>query len=184
LPPPIRLAPIGGRKNEPARPRCLRPGRYRALCPSKTHRHLREAASPRSGAWCLPLGCAQGRAKLSVFLMPLQLATVCGGFQRSGPMGGAANGMPLNEDTPLSEVPSITPPVTDARRISALAGDAAASSVATGSKNMRRFIVRSGHGRAGSAEKARPIRWFRPERTLLLFGQRALPWARRCDAEE
>src|SRR5687767_13866578 len=43
--------------------------------------------------------------------MPCQLAAGCGGFQRSAPTGGAANGMPLNAVTPatLPDAPVIKP---------------------------------------------------------------------------
>src|SRR5436190_23515794 len=43
---------------------------------------------------------------------PAQGATGCGVFQRSAPVGGAANGMPLNAATPFATTPCTSPPVT------------------------------------------------------------------------
>ena len=40
---------------------------------------------------------------------PCHRAAGCGAFQRSGPVGGAAKGMPLNTFMPDSQVPSTTP---------------------------------------------------------------------------
>jgi len=48
-------------------------------------------------------------ANWSANLMPGQDAGACGSRHRSGPMGGAAKGMPLNTVTSFSCTPSITP---------------------------------------------------------------------------
>jgi hypothetical protein len=49
--------------------------------------------------------------------------TGCGDLHRSGPIGGAANGIPLNETTPSDETPVMRPPVTSASRTSAFAAE-------------------------------------------------------------
>src|ERR1700722_20849576 len=59
-------------------------------------------------------GCMQACAKASACFTPDQDFTGAGAFQRSGPTGGAANGMPLKMVTPLSAVPLTSPPVTRA----------------------------------------------------------------------
>src|SRR5689334_6698801 len=43
---------------------------------------------------------------------PAHAATGCGFFQRSAPVGGAANGIPLNVPTPFTTAPCTSPPVT------------------------------------------------------------------------
>src|SRR2546423_2604729 len=45
----------------------------------------------------------------SAFLTPFHAAAGCGAFQRRAPIGGAANGMPLNTRTPSAAVPAIAP---------------------------------------------------------------------------
>src|SRR5262245_60830541 len=52
---------------------------------------------------------------------PCQAAAGCGFFQRSAPVGGAANGMPLNAATPFAATPCTSPPVTLAVRTCAAA---------------------------------------------------------------
>ena len=50
-----------------------------------------------------PFGCTQTGPNASALRTPSQCATGCGAFQRSGPTGGAPNGMPRNTRTPSGE---------------------------------------------------------------------------------
>ena len=50
-----------------------------------------------------PFGCTHTGPNASALRTPSQCATGCGAFQRSGPTGGAPNGMPLNTRTPSGE---------------------------------------------------------------------------------
>src|SRR6188508_384767 len=43
---------------------------------------------------------------------PCQETTGCGFFQRNSPVGGAANGIPLNTTAPVAATPCTSPPVT------------------------------------------------------------------------
>src|SRR5580698_9384183 len=56
--------------------------------------------------------CMQPGAKVSACLTPDQLMTGCGARQRCSPVGGAANGIPLNETTLPTATPCTVPPVT------------------------------------------------------------------------
>src|SRR5215831_9579426 len=89
--------------------------RYRqsSLTPSGALKILAAAAS-----------CMQLRANDEACLTPVHGLTGCGAFQRSAPTGGAANGMPLNDEMPFVTTPATRPPVTSASRISAVAGEA------------------------------------------------------------
>ncbi len=60
--------------------------------------------------------------------MPGHALTGCGAFQRKSPTGGAANGMPLNCETPSTTVPATVPPVTLTCEICAIAAAGAAAS--------------------------------------------------------
>ena len=64
----------------------------------------------------------QALAKLSTLRMPVHGATAAGAFQRSAPTGGAAKGMPLKMDKPLSYTPLTSPPVTLTGGICATSG--------------------------------------------------------------
>src|SRR5690242_20573517 len=57
-------------------------------------------------------GCMQAFANASAFFTPDQGLTGAGAFQRRSPVGGAANGMPLKIERPLSATPLTVPPVT------------------------------------------------------------------------
>src|SRR5205823_3064756 len=54
-------------------------------------------------------GWMQALPKLATLSSPSQAVTGCGGFHRSGPTGGAANGMPLKTVMPFSVIPSNLP---------------------------------------------------------------------------
>src|SRR6185503_11424677 len=57
--------------------------------------------------------CMQLGAKSVACLTPCHAVGGCGFFQRRSPVGGAANGSPLNAAMPLAAVvPSAVPPVT------------------------------------------------------------------------
>src|SRR5689334_24039007 len=88
------------------------------VAPDQTFRN-RQSSDPRIP---FPDFCAHGGPNESLRLIPLQGMTGCGGFQRSCPTGGAANGIPLNEATPLSMVPMTVPPLTRASWIAAPTG--------------------------------------------------------------
>ncbi len=51
----------------------------------------------------LAVGCMQTSPQWSALSTPVQCATGCGAFQRSGPTGGAPKGMPRNSVTPGAE---------------------------------------------------------------------------------
>src|SRR5689334_9137209 len=88
------------------------------VAPDQTFRN-RQSSDPRIP---FPDFCAHGGPNESLRLIPLQGMTGCGGFQRSCPTGGAANGIPLNEATPLFTVPVTVPPLTRASWIDAPTG--------------------------------------------------------------
>ena len=50
-----------------------------------------------------PFGCTHTGPNASALRTPSHGATGCGAFQRSGPTGGAPNGMPRNTRTPSGE---------------------------------------------------------------------------------
>src|SRR6185295_9097450 len=57
--------------------------------------------------------CMQLGAKSVACLTPCHATAGCGFFQRRSPVGGAANGIPLNDAMPLFVfAPSAAPPVT------------------------------------------------------------------------
>src|SRR5580704_19362520 len=56
--------------------------------------------------------CMQPGANVSACLTPDQLMTGWGGRQRWSPVGGAANGIPLNETMLPAATPCTVPPVT------------------------------------------------------------------------
>src|SRR5579862_2739092 len=58
--------------------------------------------------------CMQLGPNVSALRTPVHGATGWGDFQRSAPVGGAANGMPLYETTPSARTPVTSPPVTAA----------------------------------------------------------------------
>jgi hypothetical protein len=68
----------------------------------------------------------QAVPKFTVRLTPDQGLTGRGAFHLRAPTGGAAKGIPLNSEIPSTTVPEISPPVTFAVAISAIAGDPAA----------------------------------------------------------
>ena len=52
--------------------------------------------------WSIAASCMQLGAKSLAIFTPCHAMTGCGFFQRSSPVGGAANGMPLNDAMPLA----------------------------------------------------------------------------------
>src|SRR5207247_7043562 len=52
----------------------------------------------------VPFGCTHTGPNASAFRTPSQRATGCGAFHRSGPIGGAPNGMPRKTRTPSGEL--------------------------------------------------------------------------------
>src|SRR5512147_3228344 len=65
-------------------------------------------------------GCMQMGENWSALRTPAQRSGGAGARQRSGPTGGAANGMPLNTRTPSASLPSTKP---DAVRIGSAAAN-------------------------------------------------------------
>src|SRR5512143_2862021 len=62
--------------------------------------------------WSIAGSCMQLGANVAAIFTPCHAMTRWGFFQRSAPVGGAANGIPLNAAMPFSAPPSTTPPVT------------------------------------------------------------------------
>src|SRR5262249_43763518 len=58
-----------------------------------------------------PFGCTQTLPNVSALRMPVHFATGCGARHLSSPVGGAANGTPLNTRTPGvdADTPAIRP---------------------------------------------------------------------------
>src|SRR5512136_739829 len=75
----------------------------------------------------------QAGAKEYAFKTPVQGFTGCGAFQRRSATGGAANGMPLKEATPLDTEPFISPPVIFVSRICVTAVCVAANNMSMNS---------------------------------------------------
>src|SRR5258706_6602730 len=74
--------------------------------------------------------CMQLAPKVDACFTPVHGGSGCGAFQRSGPTGGAANGIPLNKTMPFATAPATRPPVTSASRTSARAPAATRSAAA------------------------------------------------------
>src|SRR5262245_32073215 len=115
----------------------------------QTLRYRQSSLTP-SGAlkiFAAAASCMQLRANEEACLTPVHGLTGCGAFQRSAPTGGAANGMPLNDEIPFVTTPATRPPVTSASRISALAGEAIHARAAAHAMTEKSFI-RSPSGRS------------------------------------
>ncbi len=80
--------------------------------------------------------CMQPAPKCVAWRTPAQGFTGWGAFQRRGPTGGAAKGMPLNIESPPETSPATIPPVTLAWAIPAFAGAAARASSASAAIQM------------------------------------------------
>ena len=79
----------------------------------------------------------------SALRTPSHFTAGCGAFQRSGPTGGAANGMPLKTRTSvlLPAAPDTSPePVFTGSLIAAVVRDGAAINVTIARDQERRFI--------------------------------------------
>src|SRR5262245_6418987 len=84
-----------------------------------TFRYRQSSLTP-SGAlksFAAAASCMQLKANDDACFTPVHALTGCGAFQRSAPTGGAAKGMPLNDEMPFATTPATFPPVTSASRI-------------------------------------------------------------------
>src|SRR5262249_41002532 len=65
-----------------------------------------------TGTRCGACGCMHTLPKLSALRTPDQCSGGCGSFQRAGPIGGLANGIPLKARTPdFNVMPEMDPPL-------------------------------------------------------------------------
>src|SRR4051812_35648997 len=83
----------------------------------------------------------QRRPDATAVFTPSHFAGGCGAFQRSGPTGGAANGMPLNTRTAAS-LPGAPDTMPESSFTgSVIAADAAVATNSTAAVMIRRFIA-------------------------------------------
>src|SRR5215468_4947103 len=76
-------------------------------------------------------------------LTPFQGLTGCGAFHRNSPTGGAANGIPLYDVTPLAVTPDTRPPVTATSPVSLRADDATSKAAAVKTTTLESVFMRA-----------------------------------------